>query len=515
VFTSAGSSTWTCPAGVTQVYAECWGAGGSAGTGSNSGNGGGGGGGEYAAAFVNVTPGNVYSYTVGAGGTTVTGTGLTGNAGASSTFTGNGGVTVTAHGGGAGRGNSGNSTAAGGSGSGNTVHFNGGSGGSGNPYGGGGASSAGIAAVGNPGDGYGHAGTAPSGGGNGGAGTGTNSGNGTAGSAPGGGGGGTYFPSTTGGAGAAGQVRLTFPGGAPTNNGASAVSGGGAGGAGGPSSTTPGSAGSQPGGGGGGADSSGTTEAGGAGGNGKLIITPYSSPAFKSLIVHRPGRWSPVNLNPFVPVGAGLVAPGSTEYTVPSLVSGQNADFNGTYTVILTNFSFNSPGSSRTISVTVRQYEAPSGAHWDTTTTPITITPNTQVTNGIVVAGTLTLPLKAVNDENTSGFYNVLVSDTNTSDRWYDCLFLDVQGQTVIINEPTTGYINYYFDEPDPCHDLGNYLGSQTGRPAAISVSDVMTISGGPLTVEPGINTLMAYAQEGAPSIAVSYWPRWFAERLE
>ena len=515
VFTSAGSSTWTCPAGVFQVYAECWGGGASGGTGSNTTNGQGGSGGEYAAQFISVTPGNIYNYTVAAGGANVTGTQLTGNNGGNSTFTGDGGITVTAHGGLAGQSNHNSFGPSGGSGSVNSVHFNGGAGGGGNVSGGGGGSSAGVSASGNPGNTYGSPGTAPTGGGNGGAGTGSNSGNATAGSAPGGGGGGTYFLSTTSGAGAAGQVRLTFPGGSPTNNGGTAVTGGGAGGAGGGSANTGGSAGSQPGGGGGGADSTGLSESGGNGGNGKLIITPFSSSAFKTLIVHRPGRWSPVNLNPFTPVGAGLVAPGATEYTVPSLVSGMNADFNGTYSVILTNFSWNSPSSARTISVTVRQYEAVSGAHYDTTTIPITITPSTQISNGIVVAGVLTLPLKQVNEENTSGFYTVLVSDTNTSDRFYDCLFLDVQGQTVIVNEPTTGYINYFFDEPDPCHDLGSYLGSQSGRPAAVSVTDAITISGGPFTVEPGINTLMAYAQEGAPSIALEYYARWFAERLE
>ena len=216
-----------------------------------------------------------------------------------------------------------------------------------------------------------------------------------------------------------------------------------------------------------------------------------------------------------MPVGAGLVAPGATEYTVPSLISGVNADFNGTYTVLLTNFSFNTPSAARTISVTVKQYEVLSGTSWTVSTTPISIIPNTQAVNGLLVVGTLTLPPKAVASDNTGGFYTVLVSDSNASDRWYDCLFLDVQGQTVIINEPSNGYINYYFDEPDPCHDLGNYLGSQLGRPTAISVTDAMTISGGPITIEPGTNTLMAYAQEGAPSISLSYWPRWFSERLE
>ena len=224
VFTSPGANTWTCPPGVTQVYAECWGGGGSAGTGSSNSNGAGGSGGEYAAAFIAVTPGNVYNYTVAAGGANVTGTGVAGNPGGSSVFTGNAGAAVTANGGLAGFASGGSHTGpAGGSGSTKTVHFNGGAGGGNNPYGGGGGSSAGTAATGNPGNQYGSAGTAPSGGGNGGAGTGSCSGNGTAGTAPGGGGGGTYAAPTTSGAGAAYQVRLTFPGGSPTNNGAAAV----------------------------------------------------------------------------------------------------------------------------------------------------------------------------------------------------------------------------------------------------------------------------------------------------
>jgi hypothetical protein len=191
------------------------------------------------------------------------------------------------------------------------------------------------------------------------------------------------------------------------------------------------------------------------------------------------------------------------------------AVFNGTYTVMLMNSSWNSPSSARTISVTVKQYEFPGGASYTTTTTPVSIVPNTQVVNGILNVGTLTLPQKAIPHDNEQGFFTVLVSDTNTSDRFFDCLFLDTQGQTVIINEPSTGYVNYYIDEPDSTTDLGKHLGSQFGRPAAISVTDACTLSGGPLTIEPGTNALLAYCQEGAPSISVNYWPRWYSERLE
>jgi hypothetical protein len=61
------SNTWVCPAGVTQVIAECWGAGGKGAAGSNTPNrsGGGGGGGAYArSASLAVTPGSSYTVNV-------------------------------------------------------------------------------------------------------------------------------------------------------------------------------------------------------------------------------------------------------------------------------------------------------------------------------------------------------------------------------------------------------------------------------------------------------------------
>jgi hypothetical protein len=517
VFTSPGTTTWTCPAGVTQVFAECWGSGGSGATG-NSGNGGGGGGGEYAAQFVAVTPGNNYSYTVAAGGATSSGSAVNGHAGASSTFAGDS-VTVTAHGGAAGtfQSHSGGG-GSGGSGSSNTVNFPGGAGGPAFPYSGSGGSSAGTAAAGQIGNGYGNAPAAPTGGGAGGAGTGANSGaNGSAGAAPGGGGGGC-FHSTTSGAGAAGQVRLTFPGGAPTNNGAAAVTGGGAGGAGGPSANTAGSAGSAPGGAGGGACSTGTAEAGGAGAAGQLIITPFSSAPFKSLIVHRPPLGALKTFVPLVSVGAGADAPdGTHQYAIPQPVTGVNADFSGTYTLYLIANSLNG-SSARTITVTVTQFEYAGGPSYAVSTLPVTVTP-AQLANGILTAGVLTLPLKAVASDNANGYYSVTVTDTNTADRWNDLIFLDTQGQTVVINGTGSGYINYYLDAPEPNLDLGLVMGSSQGRPSAISVFDIcQAISGGAMSIEPadGENQLFAYSADAlAPNISVSYYPNWFFDRFQ
>lgn len=507
VFTS-GSSTWLCPAGVTQVLAECWGAGGGGGNsgGSVGGAGGGGGGGEYAAQFVSVTPGNTYPYVVGAGGGGHTGGSGAGSAGADSTFTGDSSVVVRGHGGSGG----GTSGGSGGSGSTASTNFSGGHGGGAYPYTGGGGSSAGTSASGNSGSTPGGA-SAPSGGGAGGAGSGFGGTNGTAGSAPGGGGGGALSSANTGGSGAAGQVRLTFPGGAPTNNGATAPTGGGNGGAGGGSANTAGTAGSQPGGGGGGADSAGTSEAGGAGGAGKIIVTPFQLGTFKNLIVHRPSNFSPKSLCPFVSVGNGANAPGSTEYTIPSLVPGLNARFDGTYMLILVASSFNTPTASRTIGVSIKQYEYSGGPATTIAATSVTLIPNSQVSNGIVRAGVVTLPQRALPADNTEAVFTALVSDTNASDRFLDLLILDSRGQTVVINQPSTAYPNYYIDEPDPKYDQGLIMGSpQDGRKAAVSVSDQTMMSGGPIMLEPGDNTFMAYSVDGgAPAVSLSYFPRY------
>ena len=467
VFTTAGTfsggSGWLCPAGVTQVYAECWGAGASGAVGSSSTNGAGGGGGEYAAGYVTVTPGNHYTYVVGAGGASVSTSGASGISGGLSSFAGDA-VTITANPGLFGvstwRGGGGN----GGSGSAAAVHYSGGQGGSASPYSGSGGSSAGPGSVGNPGNGYGSSTAAPAGGGAGGAGSGAGSGPGTAGTQPGGGGGGIGGWSTPTGAGAPGQIRLNYPSGlgAPTSNGAAAVAGGGAGGAGGPSANTAGSAGSQPGGAGGGACSTGTAEAGGAGGAGKLIITPYTSAAFKNLIIHRPPLGALKTFTPLVPVGGGGDAPdGTHQYSIPQPLSGINADFAGTYTIYLISSSWNG-SSARTITVTVTQYEYAGGPSYSVSTLPVTITPS-QVTNGIVTAGVLTLPVKQVAADNSGGYYSVSVTDSNTNDRFYDAIFLDTQGQTIVINRPGVRVHQLLHRQSRPEPEPGAHPGQQCG----------------------------------------------------
>lgn len=191
-FSTPGATTWTCPAGVTSVSVECWGAGG----GGNVSGGpapGGAGGGAYSKSTLTVIPGNVYPLTVGAG--------VAGGGGGQSFFI--DALTVMAMGGSPGNGGTNTGQPGGQASAGvGTVKFSGGTGGNGSnaEYNGGGGAAAhrtGNGAAGLP---PGSGGIAIFPAGNGGA------GGANAGTAPGGGGGGGAL--TTGGA---GRIILTYP----------------------------------------------------------------------------------------------------------------------------------------------------------------------------------------------------------------------------------------------------------------------------------------------------------------
>jgi len=94
------SSSGVIPAGVQWVRARVWGGGGGGAGGASSAIGGGGGGGGYVEGIIQVSPGDVYNYTVGAGGTGG-GAGADGNSGGQSSFS-VAGVTLVATGGGGG-----------------------------------------------------------------------------------------------------------------------------------------------------------------------------------------------------------------------------------------------------------------------------------------------------------------------------------------------------------------------------------------------------------------------------
>ena len=209
-YSTAGTFTWTAPAGVTSVTVQVWGGGGRGGSisgGYGEATGGGGGGGAYSSKTnIAVTPGNGYTVVVGAGSNST-------SAGGNSYFINT--STVLARGGNSATSSTGASGGATATGVGDTKYSGGGgaSGSGGGNRGGGGGSSAGTAANGATATNATGA-TAPSGGGNGGDAKSNPSGDGTDGSTPGGAGGGAYrsggSSSYTGGSGADGKVVITY-----------------------------------------------------------------------------------------------------------------------------------------------------------------------------------------------------------------------------------------------------------------------------------------------------------------
>lgn len=221
-YSSAGTFTWTAPAGVTSATVETWGGGGGGGGGLQGGASGGGGGGAYSNSTLSVTGGTGYTVVVGAGG-------AGGNGNDNSSAGGNGGdstfnsTSVVAKGGTGGERGATGGGGAGGAASGGTgtTKYSGGNGAAHvEQYydSGGGGSSAGTGANGNNASGH-TGGSAPAGGGAGGKGgayTGSGTNGAIPGSAPGGGGGGDIVFSAggiSGAAGATGKVVITFSGG--------------------------------------------------------------------------------------------------------------------------------------------------------------------------------------------------------------------------------------------------------------------------------------------------------------
>jgi hypothetical protein len=450
-----GAGQWVAPALCTTLAVAGVGPGGAGSTVTSiDGGGGGGGGGTAASAAVAVTPGGVYPYNIGAGAQPGGGTP------AATTFSGDT-ATVTASGGASAAPDS----AAGGAGA--------------------------------AGGGGGHAG------GTGGAGGSTNYG---------GGGGSSGGSSASGAAGAAGTSGAPGAGGA-------APAGGGPGGAGSGTGGTYGLAGAVPGGGGGGGTGIGgpaSWRTAGPGGNGQLKLTYLSPPSFQTLVAHRPGFYADENLCPFVTLPPGA-PPGSAEYPVTSLIAGANARFNSTYSVVVVSGTWSSPSASRTVTVTVKQYEQPGGASYSQ---PVswTFTPSAlPLGTPFVTLGNLTIPANEIPPGNLAAYYTVTVTDTNAADVFYDVLFLDTQGSTVMLCTPNQ-YVNFYIDAPWATRDIGLITGSAFGRGNAVSVlagAQGGAISGGPLTVEPdGNQSFLCYAVEGAPSVEMTYLPRWLTDRL-
>ena len=324
----------------------------------------------------------------------------------------------------------------------------------------------------------------------------------------------------TGGGAAGGLGTAGYPGvwqqGAPGFAGANS----GKGGSGGTGPANDGGGAGTPGGGGGGAmGSSASPQEGGQGGGGmvRLTWTPPLQP-FNTLIVHTLGIGSDPNVNPCCPIPI-TDQPNNTEYALASVNGLRPATFSSTYTVLLMAYLWDSANASsaRQITVTVNQYEYPGGPRRSVQASRA-VTPSTDIVNGIVNMGEVTLPVTDYIKFNDQSYFTVSINDTDLNDVFMDVLFLDTLGQTFLFSidpgNPGYGqYVNYFVDEPTPDRDLGFVGASFQDRQHSISVLDSVQNAGGPLYVGPGDNLFFVYSAQGAPNLSVTYSPRWYLDR--
>lgn len=306
-----------------------------------------------------------------------------------------------------------------------------------------------------------------------------------------------------------------------TDNGGAGWSGGGKGASGLTGSTGSGAAAAVPGGGGAGAASSDTSSlTGGSGGSGMIRLT-WTPPltTFNDFLLHRPGEGAKKTLCPIVTIPPND-PPDNREYLVPSLVAGRNPEFWGTYTVLVVANAWNSAtaGSTRRLSVTINQYEYTNGPAVSVQATRV-LTPANDITNGYVTMGEITLPIKDYDEANDQVYYTVSIHDTDNGDSFQDVMFLDVTGQTVLVNiAPGTvsdgQYSTFYINEPTFDRALGQVLGTSQQREQSVSVLDMALLTGGPMYLNGDENLFLAYSTGGTPNLGISYSPRWYSDRI-
>jgi len=222
------------------------------------------------------------------------------------------------------------------------------------------------------------------------------------------------------------------------------------------------------------------------------------------------------------PVWAAFAQPGVETCGEPIIVpleKGFNARFNGTYTILLVADTWDSPDEPHTVSVMVRQCEY----QRDTRDSPMisrTFTPSDPVPfgapNGFIAIGEMTIPDRALPPENATAYYQIRIESDHPLDQWNDIMFLDTQGETVLINQPSDNqYTQYFIDAPVADVDIGIVSGARGDRRTAVSVLENAWVSGGPITVEPGDNQLLVYSKDGPPALQATYTPNWMVDSDE
>jgi hypothetical protein len=197
-------------------------------------------------------------------------------------------------------------------------------------------------------------------------------------------------------------------------------------------------------------------------------------------------------------------------------VNGQQADYDGTYTVYAVALSLNGSGA-RTVQAGIRQYEYPGGPNTLVQTPAVEVDPaDPALGNLLIRLGEIQLPGLEVPPDNSLSYFAGTITSDNASDRFLDLVLLDTQGDTIIIDLPASAaYPTIWVDEPVRPLDIGLVLGSAFDRASAVSLlASVPIYSGGPLRVQPGDVPLLLYSPQGVPCADMDYYPRWRADRL-
>jgi hypothetical protein len=151
------------------------------------------------------------------------------------------------------------------------------------------------------------------------------------------------------------------------------------------------------------------------------------------------------------------------------------------------------------------------------TFTPVNDLPGQGTVPDYITIGEITLPNAEVTPDNTQAYYTVHIRSSDLLDKYYDLIFIDTQGQLCLVDIPPsqTAYQYYWVDVPDQLHDMGLVSGSATDRTRATSVLANALVSGGPMTLDPGVsNQLLVHSLQGYPGITATFYPAWWIDRL-
>lgn len=138
------------------------------------------------------------------------------------------------------------------------------------------------------------------------------------------------------------------------------------------------------------------------------------------------------------------------------------------------------------------------------------LTGTTRVGNRYVDFGAVELPLVATPPENLGVSYTFTLAPSSAS--WVEVLVIDVDASLAWVDNMTTALPVGWIDEPDIIAGLGKvWVGTATDKTDARALALPLTMSR-PLQVKAPSTRLLVYSTTIAPSISLSYFPRWLVE---